>query len=161
MATATATQIRLETLESLRPVSDETPASTGPSSFISLHDGRTLEPPPEETANLTTAVPDGGHGWVIVFCCSVITFNLNGWVGSWGVIQAHLLETTLATVSTATLTYVGSLSVALSVALGTVSIRVTHRIGSRWASILGVSLLGLGQIIAGSVTHSVAGLFGT
>ena len=110
-------------------------------------------------ANLTTAIPDGGYGWVVVFSCSLLTFHLNGWGGSWGIIQAHLLETTLSAVPTSTLTYVGSLSISVGVALGLVSTRITRMIGARWSATVGVTLLGLGEVLSGSSIRDLGGLF--
>ena len=36
------------------------------------------------------AMPDGGYGWTVIFACSVVTFMINGWSGSWGVLQTAL-----------------------------------------------------------------------
>ena len=40
---------------------------------------------PEDAAYSTTAIPDGGYGWVVVFCCSVTAFWSNGVINCWGV----------------------------------------------------------------------------
>ena len=37
-------------------------------------------------ASAVEALPDGGYGWTVIFACSVVTFMINGWSGSWGVL---------------------------------------------------------------------------
>ena len=63
------------------------------------------------------AIPDGGYGWTVVFACSVVTFMMTGWSGSWGVMQTALFQTYPSQASTTSLSFVGSLSIALCVAL--------------------------------------------
>lgn len=53
----------------------------------------TLDQPAPD--NAATVVPDGGYGWVVVFCCSVIAFWFSGLTGAWGVVQTALLSSTL------------------------------------------------------------------
>ncbi|KAK5726658.1 hypothetical protein LTR15_002546 [Elasticomyces elasticus] len=118
-----------------------------------------IQPSPDST-NITTAMPDGGYGWVVVFSCSLLTFHFNGFTGSWGVLQSHLLETSLQNVPTSTITFVGSLLTAAAVAFGLVIVRITRFIGARYSAIIGVLLLGMGQLLSGFTTSQVGGLFG-
>ncbi|KAK4542984.1 hypothetical protein LTR36_005982 [Oleoguttula mirabilis] len=114
-----------------------------------------------ESANVATAVPDGGYGWIVVFSCSVITFHFNGLTGSWGVLQSHLLESDLQGVSTSTITFVGTLALSLVVAFGLVGNRLAQLMGARMSALAGVAILGLAEIISGSTTSHIGGLFGT
>lgn len=41
----------------------------------------------EVPASAVEAIPDGGYGWIVVLSCSTVTFMINGWSGSWGVLQ--------------------------------------------------------------------------
>ncbi|MCJ1280605.1 hypothetical protein MMC21_008434 [Puttea exsequens] len=65
-------------------------------------------------ANAVEAIPDGGYGWTVVFACSVITFMINGWSGSWGVLQTAVFYEYPNQESTTSLSFVGSLSIALA-----------------------------------------------
>jgi MFS transporter, MCT family, solute carrier family 16 (monocarboxylic acid transporters), member 3 len=111
--------------------------------------------------NEVNAIPDGGYGWTVVASCSIMTFWYNGLSGSWGVIQTALLATSLANTPTATITFVGSLYLCLSVALGIFGVRLISYLGARWTSVLGVALLGFGEIGASFTTSSIGGLFST
>lgn len=130
--------------------------------------GRTLSEediisPPNEpdatSANVTTAVPDGGYGWVIVASSALITFWFNGLFGSWGVIQAALLSSTLQDTPTSTITFVGSLNLCFSVAFGLLGVRLITILGARITGLIGVSLIGLGEIASSFTTSSIGGLF--
>lgn len=111
--------------------------------------------------NAATATPDGGYGWVVVFCCSVITFWFSGLTGAWGVVQTALLESTLKGTATSTTAFVGSLSITICVAFGLVAVRLMQVIGVRPAASIGILLLGLGTLTSGFSTTSVIGLFQT
>ncbi|KPI38771.1 Riboflavin transporter MCH5 [Cyphellophora attinorum] len=111
--------------------------------------------------NYTTAIPDGGYGWTVIASCSIMTFWYNGLSGSWGVIQTALLSTSLTNTPTATITFVGSLYLCLSVALGIFGVRLISYLGARWTSTLGVALLGVGEVGASFSTGSIGGLFST
>ncbi|KAK0818028.1 hypothetical protein LTR75_002746 [Friedmanniomyces endolithicus] len=86
--------------------------------------------------------------------------HFNGFTGSWGVIQSHLLQTSLPDVPTSTITFVGSLATAATVAFGLASVRLTRLIGARLGAVAGVTLLGLAQVLSGFTTSQVGGLFG-
>ncbi|KAF4471131.1 monocarboxylate transporter [Fusarium albosuccineum] len=103
--------------------------------------------------------PDGGYGWVIIFVCFVHTFWVNLWAGSWGIMQAALLRTTLQGSSLGTLSFVGSLGVALGPALGIPVIRIVRVIGARAGMLTGIVIYGGGCLLSSVAVHSVVGLF--
>lgn len=105
------------------------------------------------------AVPDGGYGWAIVFGCAVLSWWFVGTSYSWGVIQASLVQSNLSTPST--LSFVGSVTVASIAVLALVNARVIRAIGARRTGLLGVLLLGSGEVLSGFTTHNVGGLFVT
>jgi MFS transporter, MCT family, solute carrier family 16 (monocarboxylic acid transporters), member 3 len=108
----------------------------------------------------TLAIPDGGRAaWSTLLSCALFTFWLNGIGNSWGVVQAALLSTGLTT--TSTLSFVGSLSITLTVLFSLLSVRFMRLIGARWTGLIGITLLGLGELSSGFTTSNVAGLFGT
>jgi MFS transporter, MCT family, solute carrier family 16 (monocarboxylic acid transporters), member 3 len=107
------------------------------------------------------AIPDGGYGWTVVFACSVVTFMINGWSGSWGVLQTALFQTYPNYGSTSTLSFVGSLSIALCVALGLASVRLSQLIGARYSMLLGVFMMSCGSIFSSFTVNNVGGLFVT
>ena len=104
-------------------------------------------------------VPDGGYGWVVIFACSVLTFWFVGTTYSWGIIQAALVEQKLST--PANLSFVGSLTMACISFLALVNARLIRRIGGRSTALLGVGLLGTGEILSGFSTRNVGALFVT
>ncbi|KAH7322939.1 major facilitator superfamily domain-containing protein [Stachybotrys elegans] len=112
--------------------------------------------PPSSTAE---PVPDGGYGWVVVFSCFVQTFWLNAWTGPWGILQIALLRTTLSNSNSSILSFIGSLGISLSLALGIAAVQVARVIGARWASLLGIVLYGVGNVASGFAVHSVPGMF--
>lgn len=114
--------------------------------------------PPEDAA---TAIPDGGYGWTVVLCCSIVTFWFSGLTGAWGVIQTALLSSTLKGTASSTTAFVGSLSITICVAFGLIAVRLMQAIGVRLAAVLGVALLGIGTLTSGFTTTNVAGLFQT
>lgn len=111
------------------------------------------------TSRDVEAIPDGGYGWTVVFACFVQTFWLNAWTGSWGILQAGLLQTTMTNTPASTLSFVGSLGLALTVALGLVCVRLAHLIGARWSSLIGILLFGASNIVGGFTVTNVGGLF--
>ena len=107
------------------------------------------------------AIPDGGYGWTIVFACSVITFNFNGWSGSWGVLQTALFQKYPSQESTTALSFVGSLNLGLCVALGLACIRLSQVIGARYSMLLGVLMMGFGSLLSSFTVDNLGGLFVT
>lgn len=115
--------------------------------------------PEAGSTNISSAIPDGGYGWVVVASCSLMTFWFNGQAGSWGVIQTALLSSSLRGTPTSTITFVGSLSLCCAVTFGLFGVRLISILGSRYTALLGMGMIGLGEIAAGFVTSSIGGLF--
>lgn len=112
----------------------------------------------DEDADAQT-VPNGGYGWVIVAVCFIQSFWVNLWSGSWGILQAALLRTTLQHSSLTTLSYIGTMGVAMGSALGIPTVRLAGRIGARATMLGGTSIYGIGCVLSGSAVSSVPGLF--
>ena len=115
--------------------------------------------PADSVAPDASAVPDGGYGWVVVFACAVITWWFVGTTYSWGVIQTALVDQGLSGAST--LSFVGSLTVAFIALLAIANARILTTIGARNAGLLGIGLLGLGEILGGFATKNIGALFAT
>jgi MCP family monocarboxylic acid transporter-like MFS transporter 3 len=95
MATITATQEQHE-LSVLGTESRDhltTFAHADGSRSTSVNHG--LDEVPEDAPYSTTAIPDGGYGWVIVASAFIVTFCHNGIINCWGVLQAALLDSSL------------------------------------------------------------------
>ena len=107
------------------------------------------------------AIPDGGYGWTVVFACSVVTFMINGWSGSWGVLQTALFQTYPSQESTTSLSFVGSVSIAICVALGLACVRLSRLIGARYSMLLGVLMMGFGSLFSSFTVNNLGGLFVT
>ena len=152
---STTTEIELQSNISLEAPSEN--AYVASTESINRQDS---EPGPQ-SINITTAIPDGGYGWMVVFSCSVMTFWFNGLSMAWGVIQTALLSSSLNNVPTSTITFVGSFSLALCVVLSLLGVRMIGLFGARVAAVLGILLLGLGEIASGFTTSHIGGLFGT
>lgn len=120
-----------------------------------------IEPFQEERqdSSVTGPPPDGGYGWIVIFACSVQTFWINGWTGSWGILQLALLRTTLSGSSSSTLSFIGSLGLAIPPATGIIAVQAARYIGAKWTSLIGVVIVGVGCILSGFATHSVVGMF--
>ncbi|KAJ5167330.1 uncharacterized protein N7482_006111 [Penicillium canariense] len=104
-------------------------------------------------------VPDGGYGWVLIFACAVVTWWFVGVSYTWGVMQAALVDN--KGYSSSTLAFVGSSCPACISLLAVPNATVVRKIGARNTALLGIFLLGLGSILSGFATDSVAGLFMT
>lgn len=100
---------------------------------------------------------DTKQGWPVVAAGSALFFVYLGLIYSYGIIQLHLVEARLASVST--LSFVGSVAAAMSPLLGMVVTRVIGKIGYRATALTGSFLLGLGEFTAGFSTHSVPAMF--
>ena len=112
-------------------------------------------------ASAVEALPDGGYGWTVVFACSVLTFWINGWSGSWGVLQTALFQTYPSQGSTTSLSFVGSLSISLAVCFGLACVRLSRLIGARYAMLLGQSMVGCGIFLSSFTVKDLGGLFAT
>lgn len=104
-------------------------------------------------------VPDGGYGWVVIGACAMLSFWFIGTTYCWGVFQAVLVEQGVSSAST--LAFVGSMTTACISFLAVFNARVIRKLGTRLSGMLGISLFGLGEILAGFCTKNVAGLFVT
>lgn len=102
-------------------------------------------------------VPDGGYGWLLISACAVVTWWFVGASYTWGVSQAALVEQ--MGYSSSTLAFVGSLCPACISLLAVPNARVIRVMGVRRTALLGIFLLGLGSILSGFATESIAGLF--
>ncbi|KAI9147238.1 monocarboxylate transporter [Paramyrothecium foliicola] len=100
---------------------------------------------------------DKSEGWPVVAAGSILFFVFLGLMYSYGIVQLHLSEAHLASVST--LSFIGSLGAAMSPLLAMVAARVIHRIGYRATALIGSVLLGLGEFTAGFSTKSVPAMF--
>ncbi|KAJ7505928.1 putative monocarboxylate transporter [Mycena galericulata] len=104
-------------------------------------------------------VPDGGYGWVVVFGCTILTSLFGGISYSWGIVQTALVKEGLSSAST--LSFVGSLAVACTSGLALINARVIRFMGARRTALLGVLLIGLGEILSGFATLNIGALFVT
>lgn len=104
-------------------------------------------------------VPDGGHGWVVITACAVVSFWSTGVNYSWGVMQAALVDQGLSTASK--LSFVGSIPPTLIAAMAIINSRIVRKVGARWSAISGISLLVVAQIASSFATHSVVALYMT
>jgi MCP family monocarboxylic acid transporter-like MFS transporter 3 len=120
-----------------------------------------LDEVPEDAPYSTTAIPDGGYGWVIVASAFIVTFCHNGIINCWGVLQAALLDSSLKGVEPSTLTFVGSLALSGGALYGLAAVRLMRWIGCQKTILLGVFLMGMSLVGASFCTSNVAGLFGT
>ncbi|KAF2810889.1 MFS general substrate transporter [Mytilinidion resinicola] len=131
-------------------------------SNTSIRPLRSNSPPPTDAVESLLAdatVPDGGYGWVIVFASAIICFWFVGTSYSWGVIQKALVDGGLSSAST--LSFVGGLTPMCIAVLAIFNARIIRAVGARWTALLGVLLLGLGEVMAGFAVKNVAALFGT
>jgi hypothetical protein len=102
---------------------------------------------------------DTKEGWPVVAAGSAIFFVFLGLIYSYGIVQLHLAESHLASVST--LSFIGSVGAAISPLTGTIVARVIRAVGYRYTASLGGILLGLGEFTAGWATKSVPAMFVT
>lgn len=119
----------------------------------------------EGPASPTVAFPDvsqGQNSWVIVLSCAVLNFFFTGFSGSWGVLQAALLEADAGEgPSASTFAWVGSLALALTVGFGLLWVRLLPILGARKGILLGELLFVTGVIASGFTTTHLDGLFAT
>ncbi|KAL8835102.1 MAG: hypothetical protein Q9170_003459 [Blastenia crenularia] len=121
-----------------------------------VHYPGTVAPP-----SAVEAIPNGGFGWTVVFACSTVTFMINGWTGSWGILQTAIFQEYPTNTSTTSLSFVGTLALALCVAFGLGSVRLARVLGARTSMLLGVVLSSFGIILSSLTLNNLGGLFGT
>jgi MFS transporter, MCT family, solute carrier family 16 (monocarboxylic acid transporters), member 3 len=120
--------------------------------------------PPIGAINVVSAhrLPDGGlRAYSVIFALGLHGFWVTGIASSWGIVQTQLLRSNSlpSHVSTSTLTFVGALALSLAVSLALLAVRLQQFLGARTVSIVGVVLLGGGELLSGFTTHNLAGLF--
>ena len=138
-----------------------------PMSYLSPHQtsttrlsGQNLEESEAEIEDPQASTPwDSKEGWLVVLGGSAIFFVYLGLVYSYGIVQLHLEQQGLAKVST--LSFIGSVSAAISPLTCTVVARIIKRFGYRTTALTGSVLLGLGEFTAGFSTKSVPAMFVT
>nr|XP_036576013.1 monocarboxylate permease [Colletotrichum truncatum]KAF6782684.1 monocarboxylate permease [Colletotrichum truncatum] len=106
-----------------------------------------------------SSVPEGGYGWVVVTGCFIMAWWIIGTSYSWGVIQSALVDEGLST--PAVLSFVGSLAAALISALAIVNSRVMRRFGPQRTGLLGITLMGLSEVLSSFAVKNIGALFAT
>ncbi|KAI0303384.1 major facilitator superfamily domain-containing protein [Multifurca ochricompacta] len=101
--------------------------------------------------------PEGGYGWVVVLACSAISFFFGGLTYSWGIVQARLTQSKLATDSE--LSFIGSTAITIISVAALINVRLIRWLGTRKACALGCFFLGLGPFLNGFALKSYGGLF--
>ncbi|KAJ7182380.1 major facilitator superfamily domain-containing protein [Mycena crocata] len=137
------------------------PAANSSSIELDSRAGSTVTPEaqPAPTQAFDDSQPEGGYGWVVVFACGVLSWWSVGTSYNWGLIQAALVKQGLS--SPSTLSFVGSLTTASVSGFALINARVIRYLGAQRTALLGVFLVGLGEILSGFATLNVAALFVT
>lgn len=104
-------------------------------------------------------VPDGGYAWVVITGCAVVTWWFIGTSYCWGVLQAVLVKEGVSSAST--LSFVGSLATACISFLGILNATNVRKLGTRVSALLGMFLLGLGEVLSSFAFKNIGGLFVT
>jgi hypothetical protein len=151
MATVTSTTTAFE-LEDRRSTVQQREPVEAP-----RNDNASTDPVLEASRLADSDVPEGGYGWVIVAACAVLSWWTIGTSYSWGVIQGALVEQGLST--PAVLSFVGALGPTLLAAVAILNSRIMRMIGVRYTGMLGVSLIGVAEILASFAVKSVPGMF--
>lgn len=151
-------------LASTETIYFEMAADTSATELRARHPETQTQPEPESTATPpyeTSTEPtwDTKEGWPVVAAGSAIFFVFLGLIYSYGIVQLHLAESHLASVST--LSFIGSVGAAISPLTGTLVARVIRTVGYRYTAFLGGIFLGLGEFTAGWATKSVPAMFVT
>lgn len=158
MASTTTTTTAIE-LESHRDDATRTTAAAAASASNHHHSTGIHQEDAIMQASLAadSEVPEGGYGWVIILACALLCFWFVGTTYCWGVFQAALVQQGVSSAST--LAFVGSLTTACISFLAVINARILRKLGPRLAAMLGMSLFGLGEVLAGFMTTNIVGLF--
>lgn len=114
--------------------------------------------------------PDGGYGWVVLFACVVIAWWYISISYTWGIFQIALLRQQQQQqqqqegrqhISASTLAFVGSLCPSFIASLAIPNAKLVRAVGPRATALIGMSVMGLGCILASFTTGHVGGLFVT
>ncbi|CAI4213256.1 unnamed protein product [Parascedosporium putredinis] len=116
-----------------------------------------LEPSQPEEA--PSDLWDSKEGWPVVAAGSAIFFVYLGLIYSYGIVQLHLSEARLASVST--LSFIGSVGASISPLTAMIVARIINRLGHRKTAAIGAFFVGLGEFTAGWSTESVPAMFAT
>lgn len=103
------------------------------------------------------SIPDGGHGWIVLIGCTVVSWWSIGTAQSFGVLQAALLKEGVST--SVNLLFVGSLSAGLVPAFAIFYARAMRAWGTRANAMLGIYLMSLGSAISSVVFRDIGALF--
>lgn len=159
MATQTTTATAVELQPPAGNVARTTAASASSQASLRAENNDNDDDVMQASLAADSEVPDGGYGWVVIFASAMLTFWFVGTTYCWGVFQAALVEQGVSSAST--LAFVGSLTTACISVLSVINARVIRKLGTRSSGMLGISLFGLGEILASFTTRNVAGLFVT
>ncbi|OHE98408.1 major facilitator superfamily transporter [Colletotrichum orchidophilum] len=143
----------------LHPLPATSTQKPSPFTLTSQQPDDSTDPILRASREADSTVPEGGYGWVVVGGCFVVAWWIIGTSYSWGVIQGALIEDGLST--PAVLSFVGSLAAALISALAIVNSRVMRRIGPRRTGLLGISLLGISELLSSFAVKNVGAMFAT
>ena len=105
-----------------------------------------------------SAAPDGGYGWVIIAAASLINFFSTGTGYCWGLLQAAILKDNKGS-SASTVAFIGSLWIASVAIFALINARVIRLIGARNTAVLGIVLLGFGELVSSFSIDNIGGLF--
>ncbi|KAK0475833.1 major facilitator superfamily domain-containing protein [Armillaria novae-zelandiae] len=98
--------------------------------------------------------PDGGYGWVCVFCSFVVHFFALGIESSWGVYQSHYFTShDLGPISSSDLAWVGSIQATGQPLVGILAGILAQRIGYRLTGFIGTCIMCIGLVSASFSTH--------
>lgn len=115
----------------------------------------------EAPLDAVEAIPDGGYGWTVVSACFWLLFWMNGYNTTWGVFQTAILRSSYLQVDVRTITFVGSLAMALLVAFGVLSVRLMRAYGTRRTCAIAAVLFGLSPVLTSFTLGNLGGLFCT
>lgn len=110
-----------------------------------------------ETQSIDLTPPDGGYGWVAVAGGSIVSWWMIGVPYSWGVIQSALIDQGVS--SPAVLSFVGSLAACLLAVLAIVNSKIMRSLGSQGTGMLGMSLMGVANLITSFTFTNIGALF--
>ncbi|KAM3444377.1 hypothetical protein NHJ13734_001494 [Beauveria thailandica] len=121
-----------------------------------------VDPVLEASRIADSTVPDGGHGWVVICACAVVSFWLTGVNYSWGVMQSALVDAG-GLGSPSSLSFAGSIPATLISVMAMPNARIVRRLGARRTAVAGISVIGVAQILSGFcvAAASLPGLYVT
>lgn len=112
------------------------------------------EPLPKED---DLSIPDGGHGWIVLAGCTVVSWWSIGTAQSFGVLQKGLLDENVST--SVNLMFVGCLAAGVVTIFSILYAWLMRSFGTRWTAMFGVFLMSLSGAISSVVYKQVGALF--